>query len=283
MRLRLEAAGTLDITHALSVLSLHSLPAQENINSGRAEVHRVLRIEDHLIDTRLTLDASGISVDHDAPMELLPQLQTVIIHWFGLEQDASGAYQALSEMQGFKSLAVAFPHLRLISYPDLFEALATTVIGQQVSLAAARTLAGRYVDHLGDAHPSGLRAFPTAEATASLNPAEIQAIVRCPLSRAATLHTVASWYLDDGQELGQRPDEFLGQLLSLRGVGPWTRDYMALRGLRDPKIFLDSDLVVRRALKDLGIAPGAGAFLPVGTGYLATLLLWAHDSVNRGK
>ncbi|UYQ78154.1 AlkA protein [Glutamicibacter sp. JL.03c] len=283
MRLRLEAEGTLDIAHALSVLSLHSLPGQEIINFGRGEVHRILRIEDHLIDARLTLDPSGICVDHDAPLELLPRLQAVIIHWLGLEQDTTGAYQALSEMSGFRSLAAAFPHLRLISYPDLFEALATTVIGQQVSLAAARTLAGRYVEHLGEAHPSGLRAFPTAESTASLNPTEIQAIIRCPLSRAATLHNVASWYLDDGQELGQRPDEFLGQLLSLRGVGPWTRDYMALRGLRDPMIFLDSDLVVRRALKDLGMAPGTSASLPEGSGYLATLLLWAHDSAYRGK
>lgn len=281
MTLRLEAAGTLDIVHALSVLRLHSLPAQERIEPSTAEVRRILRVGGHLIDVHLALDPSGISVEHDAPAILVPSLQTIINHWFGLQQDTSPAYESLAKMPGLDAMAASFPNLRLISYPDPFEALATTVIGQQVSLAAARTLAGRYVEHLGEAHASGLRAFPTAEATSALSAPEIQSIIRCPLARAATLHAVSQWYLECGESLVHRPTEFLTQMLSLRGVGPWTRDYMALRGLRDSQIFLDSDLVVRRALKNSSILPVIRESLPAGAGYLATLLLWAYDSEHR--
>jgi len=281
MSLYLEASGTLDIEHTLSVLRLHSLPVQERIDPATAEVHRVIRVDGYLINLRLTLDPSGISVDHDAPAELIPRLQSIIDHWFGLSQDTSTAYEALTRLPGIKALAAAFPDLRLISYPDPFEALATTVIGQQVSLAAARTLAGRFVERLGEAHPSGLYAFPTAEATAALSATETQSIIRCPLARATTLHTVSAWYRDHGQALVHEPAEFLTQLLSLRGVGPWTRDYMALRGLRDPKIFLDSDLVVRRALKNSKIPQATSESIPADAGYLATLLLWAYDSRHR--
>ncbi|WP_334122309.1 DNA-3-methyladenine glycosylase family protein [Glutamicibacter sp.] len=281
MELRLKSVGTLDIAHTLSVLSIHSLPAQEEIDTRTAEVHRILRIEDTLVDVYLRLDDSGISVIHDAPASLVPRLQATIDHWFGLTQDTATAHASFSDLAGFKELSEAYPNLRLISYPDPFEALATTVIGQQVSLAAARTLAGRYVEHLGEEHPSGLRAFPTARATASLSPGEIQSIIRCPLARATTLHTVSTWYQDCGQDLVHQPTEFLSQLLSLRGVGPWTRDYMALRGLRDPQIFLDSDLVVRRALKNLAMPDFSSSSLPADSKYLATLLLWAYDAEKR--
>lgn len=278
MTLRLTVSGMLDVTHTLAVLRLHSLPGQEEIDEAAAQVHRILRFDDHLVEVHVALNPDAVIVQHDAPAKLLPKLRSTIDHWFGLTQDTSSAYASLQTLPSFARLAQESDHLRLISYPTIFEALATTVIGQQVSLAAARTLAGRYVENLGELHQSGLRAFPTAQATASLEPAQIQSIIRCPLARATTLYTVAHWYQDFGQHLIHDHEQFLTQLLALRGVGPWTRDYMALRGLRAPEIFLDTDLVVRRALNNLGVSENELKDLPSQAGYLATLLLWHHDS-----
>lgn len=280
MELRLPATGTLDPGHALAVLALHSLPAQERLDPAAAQVQRILQVQGHLVEVSLRPDAFGVSLTHDAPPESVARLTGIINHWLGLQQDTSAAYAALGALPGYQPLAMAFPHLRLISYPDPFEALATTVIGQQVSLAAARTLGGRYVDALGQPHNSGLRAFPSAAATAACTPAELQQIIRCPLSRAVTLQSVAEWFELSGQFLLGDAPAFLDQLQALRGVGPWTRNYMALRGLRDPEIFLDSDLVVRRALGKLRDGGAVVAPPPRGAGYLATLLLWSFDAAN---
>lgn len=278
MTFRLESSGVLDVAHALRVLKLHSLPGQEEIDDTAAQVHRVLRLNHHLVEVRLTLEPTGIVIEHDAPDSSIPELRATADHWFGLSQDSAIDYASLQPLPTFARLSQTSGHLRLISYPSVFEALATTVIGQQVSLAAARTLAGRYVENLGELHPSGLRVFPTAHDTAAVEPVQIQSMIRCPLARATTLHTVATWYQQIGQHLVDDRQQFLTQLISLRGVGPWTRDYMALRGLREPTIFLDSDLVIRRALSALGTSEDELRNLPLEARYLATILLWNHDS-----
>jgi len=278
MTLHLASTGTLDVEHTLRVLKLHSLPSQERIDESTAQVHRVLRLDDHLVEVRLTLQTTGVSIEHDAPNDLVPKLRTTIDRWLGLSQDTSCAYASVHEQPTLARLARASNNLRLISYPTIFEALATTIIGQQVSLAAARTLAGRYVEKLGELHPCGLRTFPTAQVTASLDPLQLQAIIRCPLARATTLHTVASWYQNFGRQLAGQDQQFLAQLLALRGVGPWTKDYMALRGLRMPDVFLTSDLVIRRAIINADVRQQDIDRLPTPARYLATLLLWDYDA-----
>lgn len=281
MDLQLPAAGVFDTAHALAVLKLHSLPAQEELDEQALRIRRVLQVGGGLVEVRISLNHAGLAAVHDAAAACEPQLAAILDHWFGLSQDTAPAYAQLAALPQFQPLAQRFPHLRLISYPDMFEALATTVLGQQVSLAAARTLGNRYVAALGQAHPSGLRTFPTAQQTASCSPLELQKLIRCPLARATTLHMVAAWYHSTGSQLLQRPSTFLAELMALRGVGPWTRDYVALRGLCDPGVFLGSDLVVRRALRSLEAEVPIGASLPAGSSFLATLLLWAHDAQQR--
>ncbi|MEG2423278.1 hypothetical protein [Glutamicibacter sp.] len=280
MELRLPATGILDVGHALAVLELHSLPAQERLDAAAAQLHRVLQLDGNLVEVSLSLDPAGVSLTHDAPTESIARLTEIINHWLGLQQDTTAAYEALQALPCYQPLAMAYPSLRLISYPDTFEALATTIIGQQVSLAAARTLGGRYVGALGQQHGSGLRAFPTAASTAACTPGELRAIIRCPLPRATALHAVAEWFEHSGKFLLGDVPAFLEQLQGLRGVGPWTRNYLALRGLRDPEIFLESDLVVRRAMSKLHDRGVTVAPPPKGAGYLATLLLWSFDAAK---
>lgn len=272
--LQLPVDGTLDVAHTLEVLAVHSLPNQEILDTANASVDRVLWIASRPRYTRIHLEGDRVRVRSEATAAQRTELSRILNHWLGLQQPGAASLQRLASDPLLGATARRFPHLRLISYPDLFEALATTVLGQQISTAAARTLAIRYVEALGICHPSGLKVFPRPEDTAAATPQHLAALIGCPLSRAATLHRVACWYLQRPAEPSPDPAQLRGELLPLKGIGPRTADYAALRGLRDPGAFLASDLVVRRALAQLGWNGKASQLDWGSDNSLATVLLW---------
>jgi AraC family transcriptional regulator, regulatory protein of adaptative response / DNA-3-methyladenine glycosylase II len=131
-----------------------------------------------------------------------------------------------------------------------------TVLGQQVSLAAARTAATRLVAEHGE--PLALegthtvaRLFPTMATLAKLDPEALP----MPRSRGRALVGLAR-AIDAGDvRLDRSTDraETRAALLALPGIGPWTADYVAMRALGDPDAFLATDLGVRNAATRLGI------------------------------
>jgi AraC family transcriptional regulator of adaptative response / DNA-3-methyladenine glycosylase II len=129
---------------------------------------------------------------------------------------------------------------------DGAELAVRAVLGQQVSLRAAATLAGRLVAAVGEplAAPVGgvTHLFPAPAAIAGLDPADLP----MPRARARTLLGLAGALADglDLREVGTLP-----------GIGPWTAGYIALRALGDRDVFLAGDLGVRRALERLGADP----------------------------
>lgn len=271
-------SGILDIPHTLSVLAVHSLANQERLDFHQATIERALRINGEIYETKLRLTTTVVTVHTQAPVQLQNELTKIISHWLGLADAQQREYTSLKTLGVLAPALRSFPSLRLIGYPDLFEALMTTVLGQQISTSAARTLSTRYVQALGELHQCGLHAFPDALTTSQHTAEELQQVIRCPLSRAQTLQRVAHWYLHTGQALIADHEEFLASLQSLKGVGPWTRDYVALRGLRQKSIFLQSDLVVKRAFGQLGAGPINDLQIPEGAGSLATVMLWAMDA-----
>jgi AraC family transcriptional regulator of adaptative response / DNA-3-methyladenine glycosylase II len=128
------------------------------------------------------------------------------------------------------------------------------VLGQQVSLAGAATLAKRLVSDYGDPleRPVGgvTHVFPCAEALAEADPDRLA----MPNARRRALLGLAAALAQGGLTLdaGADRDEARGRLLALPGIGPWTADYVAMRALRDPDAFLPGDLGVRHALEQLG-------------------------------
>jgi AraC family transcriptional regulator of adaptative response / DNA-3-methyladenine glycosylase II len=131
---------------------------------------------------------------------------------------------------------------------------ARAIIGQQVSVAGARTVLGRLVAEYGEplAEPDGglTHRFPAAAALAEADTAAFP----FPRTRAEALMTVAR--LVAGGELrldGQAdPGEVRAALTAVRGVGPWTASYIAMRALGDPDAFLPGDVGIRNALARLG-------------------------------
>jgi len=130
------------------------------------------------------------------------------------------------------------------------------VLGQQVSVSGATTLAGRLVDRLGDPlqHANGglTHAFPTADRLAA---ADLRGLGLTG-ARAATLRALSQAVAEGRLDLSAAADrERTGAaLLQLPGFGPWTVAYLAMRALRDPDAIPITDLGIRRALDRLGIA-----------------------------
>lgn len=159
------------------------------------------------------------------------------------------------------------PGLRVPGHVDAFEIAVRAVVGQQISVAGARTVLGRLVERHGDdldrtvaeVLPSALRPlcrlFPTPEALAAADPD----LLPMPRARGRALVGLAgavasgTLVLDRAATSSDELPELRSALLSLPGIGPWTADYVLLRAFGARDVFLAGDLGVRQGLASLGV------------------------------
>ena len=153
------------------------------------------------------------------------------------------------------SLVRTRPGLRAPGHPDGTELLVRAVLGQQVSVAGARTLATRLVAAHGEplANPVGdvTHLFPSAITIAGLSPSDFS----MPAARARALIGACS-ALADGTivlDAGSDRAQVANALQAIPGIGPWTAGYVAMRALGDPDVFLPTDIGVRNALVAMGL------------------------------
>lgn len=131
--------------------------------------------------------------------------------------------------------------LRIPGVWNSWEAGVRAVLGQQVSVAAARTQLNRLVQALGQPLPDNKRLFPTPQAVVH---SDLQ-MIKVPQARRETLTALAQFVL-------QQPDAAPEQWLAIKGIGPWTINYAKLRGLSQTDIWLGGDLGVQKALAKAG-------------------------------
>jgi AraC family transcriptional regulator of adaptative response / DNA-3-methyladenine glycosylase II len=145
------------------------------------------------------------------------------------------------------------PGLRVPGQVDGDETAVRTVIGQQVSVTGARTVAGRIVARHGrpiESDVPGLtHLFPDAATLALVDPETLP----MPRARGRALVGLATALASGSVALDRGPDrdDVRRALLELPGIGPWTADYVAMRALGHPDVFLPTDLGVRNVLRDL--------------------------------
>jgi AraC family transcriptional regulator of adaptative response / DNA-3-methyladenine glycosylase II len=179
---------------------------------------------------------------------------------------------------------------------DGFELTVRAILGQQVSVKAATTIAGRIAERYGEkfvlpASAEGrferlniVRVFPTPGKLARARFNDIGLV----MSRAATIRRVASAVKrgDISFEGSQDPDEFCARLMSIRGIGEWTAQYVAMRALKFPDAFPASDLGLLKAISNkTRISPvelkrRAESWRPWRA--YAALLLWSSLSGSGG-
>ena len=186
----------------------------------------------------------------------VPAVLSRVKHAFDLACDPVVVAAALGD------LAAARPGLRVPGTFDGFELAVRAVIGQQISVRAARTVLGRIARAYGEALTTDegdarVRLFPTAARLAQLSPDDIVTL-GVTTARARTLIGLATAVACGKIRLEPESDveETVNALMALPGIGPWTANYIAMRALRWPDAFLSNDLVV---LKALGETRPAGA------------------------
>ncbi len=204
-------------------------------------------------------DRSGSSVGRwlattDADGSPAPAaLDDALSAWLGLDTDTAAAAAHLREDPLLAPLVAARPGLVVPGTVDGGELALRTVLGQQVSIAAARTLTGRLVALLGPELRPGLRAFPTPAAVAAAGVDALRALGLTGSRAASLVHLARA--LAEGLDLrphGAGGPAARAALAGLPGVGPWTVEYVALRALRDPDAFPAHDLVLRQSLGGVG-------------------------------
>lgn len=186
----------------------------------------------------------------DGPGELL---DTVIRcrHLFGLDVAPPG--HALRNDLTLGPLVAKAPGLRLAGAWDRFEAAVRIIVGQQVTVAAASTLAGRIAQMLGTARdlPNGLtHSFPTPAVVAE---ADLGAM-GMPKSRGQTVVNFAQAVVAGDVDLNAvgSLEDVVAPMLEVKGIGPWTAQLIAARVLRQPDAFPPKDLGLERAWTALG-------------------------------
>jgi len=171
-----------------------------------------------------------------------------------LDADACAINAVLAADGLLAPLVTTRPGLRVPGTYDGFELAVRAVLGQQVSVPAARTLAGRLADRFGtrlrmpDRSPSVLFPGPADLADADLSGLGLTT------ARQATLRALGGAVADGTLELdhGADPRQTAARLAELPGIGPWTISYILMRAVGDPDAFPASDLGLRRALDSLG-------------------------------
>ncbi|WP_204162051.1 MULTISPECIES: DNA-3-methyladenine glycosylase family protein [unclassified Rathayibacter] len=277
--LDLEANGPFDRVGAASLLRAHSLPGVDRIAADGGRLERLLMVHGAPQPIALELTDTGVRVE--AAAEVAPAVVRLVRAWFDLDSDIVSIGRALSRDPVLAPMIAARPGLRATRYPAAFEAAVMAVLGQQVSVAAARTFGARAVAAFGDAGVGGLGAFPSPEALLAPDPEALRSAIGVTRARAATVRAVAEAFAS-GLDLdpGGDPVEQRRLLLAIPGIGPWTADYLRLRLLGDPDAFPAGDLVLRRALGGIGTAAAEAASQPWRPHRAhAAFWLWASTGV----
>lgn len=254
LTVRLSYRAPLDWDHLLAFLALRAVAGVEEVTGGRYA--RTLRLPGGHGVAELSLDGAHVRCrlwladlrDLPAAVQRCRRL---------LDLDAEPAVVQAQLMRD-PLLAPALrpsPGLRVPGAVDGPELAVRAVLGQQVSVAAARTTAAMLTRALGEplavsGHPTALtHVFPTPQAIAGADPATLTG----PLRRRQTLQALARALADEEIVIdpGSDREEVRSRLLEIPGIGAWTTEYIAMRALADPDAFLPTDLGVEHALARL--------------------------------
>ena len=237
----------------LAFLAARAVPGVEHVEAN--SYSRSMRLAHGAATVRVEVGSIGCTCT--VSLQSLADLQSAVQRTrrlLDLDADPVLVDAHLADDPLLAPLVAARPGLRAPGHPDGTELLVRAVLGQQVSVAGARTLAARLVAAHGEplTQPEGgvTHLFPTAATIAGLEPSAF-AMPRAratALADACRLVADGSLVLDAGSDRSQAS----AALQAVRGIGPWTAGYVSMRALGDPDVFLPTDIGVRNALVALG-------------------------------
>jgi AraC family transcriptional regulator of adaptative response / DNA-3-methyladenine glycosylase II len=238
----------------LEFFDRRALPGIEWVDDKR--YHRTVRVQDAAGTITVGPDPQRHRLELTVSPSLvryLPEVVSRVRRQFDLSADPAAIAASLKGDAVLAGCLLQRPGLRLPGAWDPFEVLVRAVVGQQISVAGARTLLGRLIERYGDRHADGdrpLRLFPEPArlARARMNGLGITG------SRVRTIRSLAQAVVSGDLVLGTGPplDETVRNLQQVPGIGPWTAQYIAMRALSEPDAFPVGDLGLVRAWERLG-------------------------------
>jgi AraC family transcriptional regulator, regulatory protein of adaptative response / DNA-3-methyladenine glycosylase II len=281
IELRLAYRRPADLTEILTFLAARAVPGIEEVDDL---TYRRSLVLPHGVGIAELTPANGYL---HARLRLadprdLPSAVARCRRLFDLDADGAAVDDVLVTDPVLAPLVREMPGRRVPGAVDGDELAVRAVLGQQVSVAAARRIAARLVAAYGkplDAPLGGVtHTFPVAAALAAVDPTAFPV----PARRQQTLHQLAARLADGRLRLDPGADraEAERQLREIPGIGPWTAGYIRMRALSDPDVFLGGDLGVRHGLIRAGLpddvvtaATAADAWRPWRS--YAQMHLWA--------
>jgi AraC family transcriptional regulator of adaptative response / DNA-3-methyladenine glycosylase II len=252
--LRLRLREPYDVAALGSFLAARAIPGVEEHIVGGAWTHRrVVPLARRAAVVQVRVVAGHVVLRCDVDLRDTATLVRRVRRWLDLDADPDAIASVLTRDRALRALVRRRPGLRVPTTVDPWETLVRAVVGQQVSVAAARTVLGRIATQFGQPLHTGLVRFPAAQAIAALDPQLVSA-VGMPRSRGRTLQAAAAAIASGAVDLhGGDPDQVAAALLAVPGIGPWTVGYLRLRALGDPDVLPVTDLGIRRAAHALGL------------------------------
>ncbi|WP_422014735.1 Ada metal-binding domain-containing protein [Roseateles sp.] len=280
-RLRLAYRAPYDVAGVLAFLAPRAVAGVETVGEG--VITRSLALT-HAGVRRAGWVRVGFERAGEVSVELAPSLWPAVgvllpllRGWLDLDADPEVIATALGPH--------AVPGQRLPGCVDRFELAVRAVLGQQVTVAAARTLAGRFVERfaevLADAPEGCGRLFPTPERIARATRDDIASLGIIARRADSLIALAQAWPTLAFARRDGSPEAALDELQRIPGIGPWTASYMLMRGWSWPDAFPPGDVVLRRALGGAAPPLSPKAYLEAAERYrpfrsYAVLHLWRH-------
>ncbi|MGR9426269.1 AlkA N-terminal domain-containing protein [Rhizobium leguminosarum] len=291
---RLRYRAPYDWPAMLSFLSARAIPGMELVEDNAYS--RVIDLGGAIGSVQVTQahDEDALIAQIRFPaLSRLPAIIARLRRVFDLTADPEAINEHLVRDASLAPMIAARPGLRAPGGWDGFELAVRAILGQQITVKAAIGLAGKLVERYGEPAPPSAtgdarltRAFPRAERMAN---DDLQ--LGMPPSRVRSLRSLARAVADDPNllEMGRNLDEAVERLKALPGVGEWTAQYIALRGMREPDAFPAADVGLMRALADeTGLRPTEAQLLERAEAWrpwraYAAQHLWAASSTATEK
>lgn len=266
LALRLQTRAPFDGVATRAFLAAHAIPGRDEVSEIALTTAHALDVPGGTASVEIAWgDVPPVTVQEHGTLGLpvvltlpsladtMPAIQ-LVRRMLDLDADPHQIAAALSPHPLLAPLVKARPGLRLPGAREPHEFALATVLGQQVTLAGARTLQGRLVAAFADTVSGGAPGHRfagriSAARIAAEAPESLRAILGITGARATTLSVLAQ-ALTAGLDLGPGADRKHArtELLALRGIGPWTVELIAMRALGDPDAYPSGDLILRRAL-----------------------------------
>ena len=245
--LQLHYRPPYDFAGILNFLRIRATPGVETVTADAYKRTFIESGTQGAVCIRQTPGKNALScvIETESP-NVIMQVVNKVRRLFDLDADPTDINAALSADSVLAEIVHTNPGQRIAGCWDPFEIAVRAIVGQQVSVKGATTVMGEIVKRYGEQRAE-LMLFPTPRQLSELDPATLP----MPGKRALAIQSMAAAVASGQVDFAADPEDVDQSLQHIKGIGPWTAQYVAMRALSDPDAFLSNDLILLRTALQL--------------------------------